>query len=56
MNFFNKNKLTLIIIAFISAAGYAAEDSDTIIVTTASGFQQKIGDAPASISVIAGIN
>lgn len=52
MNFFNKNKLTLIIIiTFISAAGYAAEDSDTIMVTTAAGFKQKIEDAPASISV-----
>lgn len=52
MNFFNKNKLTLIIITFISAAGYTAEDSNTIMVTTAAGFKQKIEDAPASISVI----
>ncbi len=50
---FNKRKIAISVIAAITAAPVFADDSkDTIMVTTASGFQQKIEDAPASISVV----
>lgn len=50
---FNKRKIAVSIIAAIASAPALADDSkDVIMVTTASGFQQKIEDAPASISVI----
>ncbi|PHM51567.1 ligand-gated channel protein [Xenorhabdus sp. KK7.4] len=54
---FAKKKVVLGIIAAISssavlAANAANNGEDKIIVTTASGFQQKIEDAPASISVV----
>ncbi|EJD6047171.1 ligand-gated channel protein [Providencia rettgeri] len=50
---FNKRKVAISIIAAIAAAPAFADDSnDKIYVTTASGYQQKIEDAPASISVV----
>nr|WP_314263841.1 ligand-gated channel protein [uncultured Moellerella sp.] len=50
---FNKTKITLSIIAALTAVPALADDSkDTIYVTTASGYQQKIEDAAASISVV----
>lgn len=50
---FNKRKIAISVIAAITAAPVFADDSkDTIMVTTASSFQQKIEDAPASISVV----
>ncbi|MBD2810372.1 ligand-gated channel protein [Xenorhabdus sp. Vera] len=54
---FAKKKIVLGIIAAVSAsavlsANAANNGGDKIIVTTAAGFQQKIEDAPASISVI----
>ncbi|KLN95972.1 ligand-gated channel protein [Moellerella wisconsensis] len=53
MAVFTKRKIALgIITALTAASAYAAENEDTIYVTTASGFQQKIEDAPASISVV----
>ncbi|MBS9433274.1 ligand-gated channel protein [Photorhabdus hainanensis] len=53
MGVFNKRKIALGVIAAISSSSvFAASNNDTIIVTTAAGFQQKIEDAPASISVV----
>ncbi|WP_434524454.1 ligand-gated channel protein [Photorhabdus asymbiotica] len=54
MGIFNKRKIALGVIAAISSGSVfaASSSNDTIIVTTASGFQQKIEDAPASISVV----
>ncbi|OKP05616.1 ligand-gated channel protein [Xenorhabdus eapokensis] len=54
MTVFAKKKVVLgIITAISSSAVLAANNSeDKIVVTTASGFQQKIEDAPASISVV----
>ncbi|MGJ3352829.1 ligand-gated channel protein [Providencia sp. Je.9.19] len=50
---FNKRKIAISVIAAITAIPALADDSkDTIYVTTASGYQQKIEDAPASISVV----
>ncbi|MCW2254268.1 outer membrane receptor for ferrienterochelin and colicins [Providencia alcalifaciens] len=50
---FNKRKIALSIIASMAAApAFADSSKDTIMVTTATGFQQKIEDAPASISVV----
>ncbi|OAT47304.1 ligand-gated channel protein [Providencia heimbachae] len=50
---FNKRKIAVSIIAAIAAVPAFADDSkDKIYVTTASGYQQKIEDAPASISVV----
>ncbi|MGG4610462.1 ligand-gated channel protein [Providencia sp. Me31A] len=50
---FNKRKVAISIIAAIAATPAFADDSkDKIYVTTASGYQQKIEDAPASISVV----
>ncbi|PHM33057.1 ligand-gated channel protein [Xenorhabdus innexi] len=54
---FAKKKVVLGIITAISStavltANAASNGEDKIIVTTASGFQQKIEDAPASISVV----
>ncbi|MBI6548199.1 ligand-gated channel protein [Xenorhabdus lircayensis] len=54
---FAKKKIVLGIIAAISsstvlAANAANNGEDKIVVTTAAGFQQKIEDAPASISVV----
>lgn len=50
---FNKRKVAISIIAAIAASPAFADDSkDKIYVTTASGYQQKIEDAPASISVV----
>lgn len=50
---FNKRKIAVSIIAAIaSAPAFADNSKDVMMVTTASGFQQKIEDAPASISVI----
>ncbi|PQQ39874.1 ligand-gated channel protein, partial [Photorhabdus luminescens] len=54
MGVFNKRKIALGVIAAISSGSVfaASSNNDTIIVTTAAGFQQKIEDAPASISVV----
>ncbi len=54
MGVFNKRKIALGVIAAISSSSVFAvgSNNDTIIVTTAAGFQQKIEDAPASISVV----
>ncbi|WP_445375011.1 ligand-gated channel protein [Photorhabdus tasmaniensis] len=54
MGVFNKRKIALGVIAAISSGSVfaASSSNDTIVVTTASGFQQKIEDAPASISVV----
>ncbi|MDX7999602.1 ligand-gated channel protein [Xenorhabdus sp. Reich] len=57
MAVFAKKKIVLGIIAAISSsfvlvANAANSGEDKIVVTTAAGFQQKIEDAPASISVI----
>ncbi|OCA56706.1 ligand-gated channel protein [Photorhabdus namnaonensis] len=54
MGVFNKRKITLGVIAAISSSSVFAvgSNNDTIVVTTAAGFQQKIEDAPASISVV----
>ncbi|QXF34235.1 ligand-gated channel protein [Photorhabdus luminescens] len=54
MGVFNKRKIALGVIAAISSSSVfaASSNNDTIIVTTAAGFQQKIEDAPASISVV----
>ncbi|NHB91445.1 ligand-gated channel protein [Photorhabdus cinerea] len=54
MGIFNKRKIALGVIATISSGSVfaASSSNDTIIVTTASGFQQKIEDAPASVSVV----
>ncbi len=50
---FTKRKIAVSIIAAISVAPAFADDSkDKIYVTTAAGYQQKIEDAPASISVV----
>ncbi|HEM8292725.1 MULTISPECIES: ligand-gated channel protein [Providencia] len=50
---FNKRKVAICIIAAIAASPAFADDSkDKIYVTTASGYQQQIEDAPASISVV----
>lgn len=50
---FNKRKVAISIIAAIAASPAFADDSkDKIYVTTASGYQQQIEDAPASISVV----
>ncbi|MGO2335621.1 ligand-gated channel protein [Providencia sp.] len=50
---FNKRKIAISVIAAITAIPALADDSkDTIYVTSASGYQQKIEDAPASISVV----
>ncbi|MBI3309805.1 MAG: TonB-dependent receptor, partial [Serratia liquefaciens] len=48
------NKLTALIIATLTSAGAVAAqpDAQDTMVVTASGFQQKIQDSPASISVI----
>ncbi|MDX7985754.1 ligand-gated channel protein [Xenorhabdus sp. 12] len=57
MSIFAKKKIVLGIIAAMSSSSVLADNTvnngeDKIIVTTAAGFQQKIEDAPASISVI----
>ncbi|KLU15588.1 MULTISPECIES: ligand-gated channel protein [Xenorhabdus] len=57
MTVFAKKKVVLGIIAAISSSAVFAANAtnngeDKIVVTTASGFQQKIEDAPASISVV----
>ncbi|OTA16170.1 iron-regulated outer membrane virulence protein, TonB receptor family [Xenorhabdus vietnamensis] len=54
MAVFAKKKIVLSIIAAISSSTVLAANNseDKIIVTTAAGFQQKIEDAPASISVV----
>ncbi|MCW7548481.1 ligand-gated channel protein [Photorhabdus sp. APURE] len=54
MGVFNKRKIALGVIAAISSGSVfaASSSNDTILVTTAAGFQQKIEDAPASISVV----
>ncbi|OTA19645.1 iron-regulated outer membrane virulence protein, TonB receptor family [Xenorhabdus beddingii] len=51
---FAKKKIAIGIITVISSSTVLAanHDEDKIVVTTASGFQQKIEDAPASISVV----
>ncbi|WP_321146865.1 ligand-gated channel protein [Providencia alcalifaciens] len=50
---FTKRKIAVSIIAAITAVpAFADDSSDKIFVTTASGYQQKIEDAPASISVV----
>ncbi|PHM45974.1 iron-regulated outer membrane virulence protein, TonB receptor family [Xenorhabdus mauleonii] len=57
MSVFAKKKIVVGIIAAMSSSSVLADNmanngEDKIIVTTAAGFQQKIEDAPASISVI----
>lgn len=56
MRRFNLHPLTAAFIGLASSSLYAAETEAThqlsTIVVTASGFEQKITDAPASISVI----
>ncbi|CDH05768.1 outer membrane pore protein, receptor for colicin I, requires TonB [Xenorhabdus bovienii str. oregonense] len=54
MAVFVKRKIVLGIIAAISSSAVLAANNgdDKIVVTTAAGFQQKIEDAPASISVV----
>ncbi|MCG3470633.1 ligand-gated channel protein [Xenorhabdus bovienii] len=54
MAVFVKRKIVLGIIAAISSGTVLAANNgeDKIVVTTAAGFQQKIEDAPASISVV----
>lgn len=55
MVIFSKRKVAVCVMAALAAqvmAAQAANKEDVIVVTTASGFQQKIEDAPASISVI----
>ncbi|TNH44064.1 ligand-gated channel protein [Photorhabdus luminescens] len=54
MGVFNRRKIALGVIAAISSGSVfaASSSNDTILVTTAAGFQQKIEDAPASISVV----
>ncbi|SFN80627.1 ligand-gated channel protein [Xenorhabdus japonica] len=54
MAVFAKKKIVLGIVAAISSSTVLAANNseDKIIVTTAAGFQQKIEDAPASISVV----
>ncbi|MDE1478057.1 ligand-gated channel protein [Xenorhabdus bovienii] len=54
MAVFVKRKIVLGIIAAISSSTVLAANNgeDKIVVTTAAGFQQKIEDAPASISVV----
>ena len=44
------NKLALLICSLLATQAYAAEQE--VMVVTASGFQQKIEDSAASISVI----
>lgn len=55
MVIFSKRKVALSVIAALTAqvsAVQAAAKEDVIVVTTASGFQQKIEDAAATISVV----
>ena len=50
-----KTKLAVCVMAALAAqviAAQAANKEDVIVVTTASGFQQKIEDAAATISVV----
>lgn len=46
----HRNKLTTLILAALASHAYAAEQE--VMVVTASGFQQKIEDTAASISVV----
>ncbi|MGX9080114.1 TonB-dependent receptor plug domain-containing protein, partial [Klebsiella pneumoniae] len=46
----HRNKLTTLILATLASHAYATEQE--VMVVTASGFQQKIEDSAASISVV----
>lgn len=55
MVIFSKRKVAVCVMAALAAqvmAAQAANKEDVIVVTTASGFQQKIEDAAATISVV----